>query len=199
MQKEPCSHQRRSALRSLGTVCSTLLPTRTYQTTQKFPLHLLVPSMIFSILYAAHCCLLDSTRPDQKLPLHLLEPSLIFLSLYYNNIEVYIALWALHQHALSPLNILSEPKSTAHCKPGHNLVSEASSDHSLWTQSPCEPRLGSSRLPWPQSPAPCNSSAHSRHPLDRLSTQHPSHPSHPSQRSMRETAAVGQHPTGCTR
>ena len=110
--------------------------------------------------HAAHCCLLDSTRPDQKLPLHLLEPSLIFLSLYYNNIEVYIALWALHQDALSPLNILSEPKSTAHCKPGHNLVSEASSDHSLWTQSPCKPRLGSSRLPWPQSPAPCNTAQH---------------------------------------
>ena len=30
---------------------------------------------------AAHCCLLDPTKPYQKLPLHLLEPSLIFLSL----------------------------------------------------------------------------------------------------------------------
>ena len=42
---------------------------------------------------AAHCCLLDPTRPYQKLPLHLLEPSLIFLSFYYNNMRVYIALW----------------------------------------------------------------------------------------------------------
>ena len=42
---------------------------------------------------AAHCCLLDPTRPYQKLPLHLLEPSLIFLSLYYNNMRVYIAHW----------------------------------------------------------------------------------------------------------
>ena len=34
-----------------GSPCSTLLPTRTYQTTQKLPLHLLVPSIIFLILH----------------------------------------------------------------------------------------------------------------------------------------------------
>ena len=35
--------------------------------------------------------------------------------------------------------------------------------------------------------------------LQQLSTQHPSHPSHPCQTSSKETAAVAQHPTGCTR